>query len=87
MTSPFFSIVIPTRQRHDTLQYAIQTVLNQSYEDFELIIMDNMSTEETRLVVESFQDDRIKYHRSSLSFFWEMMMGYFRMLYRLVHVS
>jgi glycosyltransferase involved in cell wall biosynthesis len=80
MTSPFFSIVIPTRQRHDTLQYAIQTVLKQSYDDFELIIMDNMSTDETRLVVESFQDDRIKYHRSeerlTMSENWEKGLSF-----------
>jgi glycosyltransferase involved in cell wall biosynthesis len=80
MTSPLFSIVLPTRQRHNTLKYAIQTVLDQTYKDFELIVMDNKSTEETRLVVESFADDRIKYHyseeRLTMSENWEKGLSF-----------
>jgi glycosyltransferase involved in cell wall biosynthesis len=65
MTSkPLFSIIIPTRQRHDTLKYAIQSVINQSYQDFELVISDNFSTIETSQVANSFQDSRIKYFRT-----------------------
>jgi len=64
MKTNLFSIVIPTRQRHDTLKYSIQSVLNQTYKDFELIIMDNFSTKETAEVVFSFDDPRIKYYRS-----------------------
>jgi glycosyltransferase involved in cell wall biosynthesis len=65
MTSnPLFSIIIPTRQRHDTLKYAIQSVVNQSYQDFELVISDNFSTIETSQVANSFQDPRIKYFRT-----------------------
>jgi len=80
MASPVFSIVIPTRQRHDTLKYAMQTVLDQTYQDFELIIMDNNSTDETRLVVESFQDNRIHYHysqeRLTMSENWEKGLSF-----------
>jgi glycosyltransferase involved in cell wall biosynthesis len=74
--SPFFSIVIPTRQRHDTLKWAIQSVINQSYNNFEIVISDNFSTSETFEVANSFVDDRIKYYRapSSLSMAdnWEL---------------
>lgn len=43
MKSPFFSIIIPTRNRYSTLPYAIKTVMLQDFEDFELIISDNSS--------------------------------------------
>lgn len=75
-----FSIIIPTRQRHDTLKYAIQSVLNQTYRDFELIIMDNFSTSETAEVTFSFGDDRIKYYRApqrlSMVENWELALSY-----------
>ena len=41
MSTPFFSIIIPTRNRFETLPYAIQTVLEQSFDSYELIISDN----------------------------------------------
>jgi glycosyltransferase involved in cell wall biosynthesis len=66
MTHPFFSIIIPTRQRHDTLPFSIKTVLCQDFLDYELIIFDNCSSPETHNVVKSFQDDRIMYFRSNV---------------------
>lgn len=65
MNKPLFSIIIPTRERHQTLEGAIQSVLNQSYENFELIIMDNMSSGATKNVVNKNTDSRIKYFYSS----------------------
>jgi glycosyltransferase involved in cell wall biosynthesis len=64
MKSPFFSIVIPTKNRSILVNLAIQSVLRQSFEDFELIVADNDDTSATQGVVESFSDDRIKYHRT-----------------------
>ena len=75
-----FSIVIPTRQRHDTLKHSIQSVLNQTYSDFELLVMDNFSSAETAEVVASFNDERIKYYRApeklSMSDNWELALSY-----------
>lgn len=75
---PFFSIIIPTRNRHETLIHTIKTVLNQDFEDFELIISDNNSTEETFLAVNEFEDLRLKYFntKSSLSMIdsWEFAL-------------
>lgn len=80
MSDPCFSIILPTRQRHQTLKYAIQTVLDQSYPDFELVVMDNKSTAETQQVVESFPDPRIRYFRSeerlTMSENWEQGLGF-----------
>jgi hypothetical protein len=75
-SSPFFSILLPTRQRHKTLYYAIKTVLAQSFTDFELLIIDNCSSPETRDVTDSFNDQRIAYYRSerrlSMTENWEL---------------
>jgi len=62
--SPFFSIVIPTRERHDTLYYAIESALNQDFDDFEVVIMDNFSSPETVKTVDQFESDKICYFRS-----------------------
>ncbi|MCT7965209.1 glycosyltransferase [Laspinema sp. D1] len=75
-----FSVIIPTRQRHNTLQYAIQSVLNQTYQDFEVVVMDNYSTPETREVVDSFNNSKIKYYRApqrlSMSDNWELGLSH-----------
>ncbi|WP_052330901.1 glycosyltransferase [Planktothrix agardhii] len=75
-----FSIIIPTRQRHDTLKYSIQSVIQQSYTNFELIVMDNCSSPETHEVVVSFSDERIKYYRSperlAMADNWELGLSY-----------
>jgi glycosyltransferase involved in cell wall biosynthesis len=64
MSNPKFSIVIPTRNRPQTLQYAIKTCLNQDFEDYEIIVSDNFSTPDTQNVVEKFNDDRIDFVRT-----------------------
>ena len=65
MPNPKFSIVIPTRNRAQTLQYTLKTCLNQDFEDFEIIVSDNFSTHETQDIVENFNDDRIFFVRTN----------------------
>ena len=67
MSQPLFSIIVPTRSRPDTVKYTIESALNQSYNDFEIVIADNNSIPETKEVIDSFTDSRIKYHRSPVS--------------------
>ena len=80
MPQVLFSIIIPTRQRHDTLKYSIQSIINQTYKEFELIVMDNFSPPETAEVVALFNDQRIKYYRAterlSMSDNWELGLSY-----------
>jgi glycosyltransferase involved in cell wall biosynthesis len=66
MSKPFFSIVIPTRQRHETLPFAIKTVLQQEFDDYEIVVADNCSSSETYEVVHSFNNPKIKYFRSEI---------------------
>ncbi len=42
------SVIIPTYNREATLKRAVESVLNQTYTDFELIIVDDGSTDNTR---------------------------------------
>jgi glycosyltransferase involved in cell wall biosynthesis len=55
------SVIIPTYNRAELLPFTIRTVLNQTYQSFEIIIVDDGSTDNTSDVVLSFHDDRIRY--------------------------
>lgn len=56
-----FSIIIPSYNRANMITRAIQSVIDQTYTSWELIIVDDGSTDNTRKVVNSFDDIRIKY--------------------------
>jgi glycosyltransferase involved in cell wall biosynthesis len=58
---PFFSVVIPTYNRAGKLKNTLDSVVAQSFTNFEVLVMDDGSTDDTREVVESFQDARIRY--------------------------
>src|SRR5512137_58568 len=61
--TPTVSIVIVTYNRATLLGCSISSVLGQTYGDFELIIVDDASTDNTAEVVSSFSDERVKYIR------------------------
>jgi len=62
---PTVSVCIPTYKRSAFLKNSIASVLAQTFQDFELIVADNASTDDTSAVVNSFHDDRIRYIRHS----------------------
>ena len=55
------SVVLPTYNRARCLSRSINSVLNQTFSNLELIIVDDGSTDNTRELVESFSDPRIRY--------------------------
>ena len=57
---PLVSVIIPVHNGEKTIQETIHSVLNQSVEDFELIIINSASTDSTLDIVYQFQDPRIK---------------------------
>lgn len=64
MTSPFFSVVIPTKNRSFLVGFAIESVLRQSFHDVEVVVVDNDDTEQTREAVQRHQDPRVRYFRT-----------------------
>ena len=60
---PLVSITTPTFNRPDYLKQAIASALNQTYQNFEIIVSDNASPESAQALVESFKDRRIRFHR------------------------
>jgi len=67
MSKPKVSVLIPTYNYGNFLSEAIESVLCQSYKNFELIIVDNCSTDNTFDIVNSYlkKDSRIKYYKNS----------------------
>lgn len=61
LDKPIVSIIIPTFNRSKVLSRAIRSVQNQTFSDFEILVMDDGSTDNSRETVESFADARIKY--------------------------
>ena len=60
-------VIITTYNRAEFLQAAIGSVLNQSFGDFTLIVVDDASQDDTQSIVESFNDKRIKYIRHTVN--------------------
>jgi glycosyltransferase involved in cell wall biosynthesis len=59
-----FSIILPTYNRAHMISRAIESVINQTYDNWELIIIDDGSTDNTKELVRTYidKDSRIKYH-------------------------
>lgn len=72
---PQVSVCIPTYNRAGMLKESIESVLAQTFQDFELIVSDNASTDDTEQMVRSFHDRRIVYSRNAENFGWQWNMG------------
>lgn len=77
---PFFTVVIPTRERADVLYWSIQTALAQQWAELEVLVCDNCSTDDTEAVVNAFSDSRLHYIRTpkrlSMSHNWEFALSH-----------
>jgi glycosyltransferase involved in cell wall biosynthesis len=60
MTPPKVSVILPVHNRRDVLARAIQSVLDQRLRAFELIVIDDGSTDDSVAVARAFEDERIK---------------------------
>ena len=63
--TPFFSVIIPVYNRAEDLGQAIRSVLAQSEQDFEIIVVDDGSSDDPQSVTGSFADPRIRFHRQA----------------------
>ena len=64
LPKPFVSVIINCFNGEPFLKESIESVLEQSYQDWELIIWDNQSTDRTPAIVSSYDDGRIRYFRA-----------------------
>jgi glycosyltransferase involved in cell wall biosynthesis len=62
--APYFSITLPTRNRGELAEQAVQFILAQTFTDFELIIADSDETDDTVQRLKRFQDPRLRYHNT-----------------------
>jgi glycosyltransferase involved in cell wall biosynthesis len=62
-SSPLVSMMMPVFNGQNFIRYSIEALLKQDYENIELIILDNLSTDDTRVISEEYekQDSRVRY--------------------------
>jgi glycosyltransferase involved in cell wall biosynthesis len=64
MELPKLNVIIPTHNRAELLRTTISSVVDQTFKDWEIIVVDDNSNDRTSDVVSSFIDERIKYIRN-----------------------
>ncbi len=62
---PLVTIAIPTYNRADFLKQALESAVKQTYQNIEIIVSDNCSTDDTEIVAKRFNDPRIRYFKQS----------------------
>jgi len=61
---PLVSVIVPTYNRCQTLKYTLGSILDQTFKNIEVFIVDDGSSDQTHEVVMNFKDTRIKYLRA-----------------------
>lgn len=62
MNNPRISVIIPCYNSEKFIKETMDSVLSQTYRDFEVIVIDDGSKDKTREIIQSFDDERIKYY-------------------------
>jgi hypothetical protein len=68
VSTPFFTVAIPTKDRPDRVALAVRSVLDQTFTDVEVVVCDNSDAAraaETSAIVSAFADERVRYERTS----------------------
>ena len=63
-STPLISIIIPTYNHANFLGKALEFIIHQTYSNWEAIVIDNHSTDETNQVIYKFNDRRIRYFKN-----------------------
>lgn len=79
---PLFSVVIPTRNRAHLLRYALRSALEQTFDDYEVVVSDNHCEDDTPQVVRELATSRVRYVRTdralSMPDHWEFALDHAR---------
>jgi glycosyltransferase involved in cell wall biosynthesis len=77
LTGPAVTVCVPTYNYARFLPFAIESVLSQSFEDLELLVLDNASTDDTATVMAQYKDSRLIYIRNerNLGFVGNVNLG------------
>ena len=78
--NPKISVILPVYNAETTIEVAIKSILAQTYRDFEFLILDDGSTDNTPHLIRKFKDSRIKIYRQKNA-------GVVRSLNRLIHLA
>ena len=57
------SVIIPSYNREKTIKRAVESVLNQTYKDIEVIVVDDCSSDKTIEILTSIKDKRFSYYK------------------------
>ncbi|MCH4238414.1 MAG: glycosyltransferase [Clostridium tyrobutyricum] len=63
LQKPFFSVIIPLFNKRDSIEETLRSVLNQDFKNFEIIIVDDGSTDNSAFIVNNIADQRIHLFR------------------------
>lgn len=64
---PYFSVIIPSYNRAHSIRKAIDSILTQSFQNFEIIVIDDASKDNTQEIVLSIDDERIRYYKNEVN--------------------
>jgi len=67
LQKPFFSVIITTFNRQDFILKAVNSVLEQSFQNFELIVIDDCSQDLTVELLETIEDSRFSYYKNNVN--------------------
>jgi glycosyltransferase involved in cell wall biosynthesis len=67
LSEPSVSVIIPTYNRQHMVDRALGSVLNQTYRDVEVIVVDDCSSDDTEQVIARIDDTRIRYMRHEIN--------------------
>ncbi|RYG57316.1 MAG: glycosyltransferase, partial [Alphaproteobacteria bacterium] len=65
MQTPIVSVLVPTRERANTLKSTLASALDQKSPDYEVVVSDNCSQDDTAVVVAGLNDPRVQYFKTS----------------------
>jgi glycosyltransferase involved in cell wall biosynthesis len=64
LKNPFFSVIVPTYNRAHSIGKAIESILNQTFQDFEIIVIDDCSSDSTSEVMSLISNVKVNYFRN-----------------------